>query len=62
MTDKVSFNLNKFFRKIVLKKQHIKKLRNKIYLLDNTKKRNYKTLNLFIIFFYVFTKFFEFFR
>ena len=48
MTDKMSFNLNKFFRKIALKKQHIKKLRNKIYLLDNTKKRNYKTLNLFI--------------
>lgn len=40
-----NFNLNKFFRKIVVKKQYIKKLKNKTCLLENIKEQNYKSLN-----------------
>ncbi len=41
----VKFNLNKFFINIKLKKQYIKKLQDKITLLNNTKEKNYKLLN-----------------
>lgn len=48
MTNKINFNLNKFFDKVALKKQHIKELKNKIYLLNDVKRQNYKNLSLFI--------------
>lgn len=48
MVDKINFNLNEFFCRIALKKQRIKKLKNKIHLLDDIKKQNYKNLNLFL--------------
>lgn len=38
----IHFSLNKFLKKIVLKKEYLKALKNKIYLLSNVKKRNYK--------------------
>ena len=40
-----NLNLNKFLKKIVLKKQYIKKLKNKTCLLENIKEQNYKSLN-----------------
>ena len=43
------FDLNKFFRNIRLKKQYIKKLKNKVFLLNKVKEKNYKTLN-FVMF------------
>ena len=39
------FDLNKFFINIKLKKQYIKKLQEKITLLNNIKEKNYKLLN-----------------
>jgi ribosomal protein S11 len=42
-----NLNLNKFFSDIKLKKQYIKKLKNKVDLLNNLKK-NYKNLSLLI--------------
>ena len=45
-----NFNLNKFLRKIVLKKQFIKKLKNKTCLLNNIKEQNYKNLNSSLFF------------
>ena len=41
----IDFGLNKFFQKIVLKKQYVKVLKNKIDLLHNIKEQNYKSLN-----------------
>lgn len=41
----VKLNLNKFFNKIKLKKQYIKKLQDKIILLSNVKEKNYKALD-----------------
>ena len=43
-----SFNLNKFFQKIISKKQYSKKLKTKINLLTNTKEKNYKNLNFLL--------------
>lgn len=43
--DNVSYNLNKFFQKIVLKKQYAKILKNKFNLLFDVKKQNYKSLS-----------------
>lgn len=45
-----NFNLNKFLKKIVLKKQYIKKLKNKTCLLENIKEQNYKSLNYSLFF------------
>ena len=39
------FYLNKFFKKIILKKRYIQKLKNKISFLNITKKQNHKKLN-----------------
>ena len=41
----INFDLNKFFKKIVIKKQYIKMLKNKIRLLNSIKEQNYKNLN-----------------
>lgn len=41
----VKLNLNNFFNSIKLKKQYIKKLQNKIILLNNIKEKNYKILS-----------------
>ena len=38
--------MNKLFRKIILKKRYIQKLKNKIFFLNITKKQNYKKLNI----------------
>jgi len=43
------FDLNKFFGNIRLKKQYIKKLKTKVFLLNKVKEKNYKTLN-FVMF------------
>jgi len=40
-----NFDLNKFFKEIKLKKQYIKKLKNKVILLNTIKEKNYKTFN-----------------
>ena len=40
-----NFNLNEFLKKIVLKKQYLKKLKNKTCSLENIKEQNYKSLN-----------------
>ena len=40
-----NFNLNKFFRKISLKKQHVKQLKNKVLRLICIKEQNYKSIN-----------------
>lgn len=40
-----NFNLNKFLKKITLKKQYIKKLAQKTLLLKHIKEQNYKKLN-----------------
>lgn len=40
-----NFNINKFLNKIVLKKKYIKKLADKICILENIKEQNFKTLN-----------------
>ena len=40
-----NFDLNKFFKKIVVKKQYIKMLKNKTCLLNSIKENNYKNLN-----------------
>ena len=45
-----NFNLNKFLKKIVLKKQYIKKLKNKTCLLEIIKEQNYKNLNSSLFF------------
>ena len=39
-----NFNLNKFFRKIILKKQYLKKLAQKIALLKHIKEQSHKKL------------------
>ena len=41
----IDFGLNKFFQRIVFKKQYVKMLKNKVYLLHNIKEQNYKSLN-----------------
>lgn len=46
----ISFDLNKFLRGIKLKKQYIEKLRNKISVLNDIKKKNYKNLNSILFF------------
>jgi ribosomal protein S11 len=45
-----NINLNKFFKKIVLKKQYIKKLTNKTCLLESIQEKNYKSLNYSLFF------------
>jgi ribosomal protein S11 len=40
-----NFNLNKFLKDVRLKKQYIVKLKSKISLLNNVKKKDYKSLN-----------------
>ena len=45
MKKKSSFNLNHFFQDLRLKKQYVNILKNKILLLDEIKKKNYKYLN-----------------
>jgi ribosomal protein S11 len=40
-----NFNLNKFLKKLVLKKKYIKTLTDKICLLENIKEQNFKILN-----------------
>lgn len=40
-----NLDFNKFFRDIKLKKQYIKKLKNKISVLNNIKEKNYKNVN-----------------
>lgn len=40
-----NFNLNKFFKKIILKKQYLKKLEQKTLWLKHIKEQNYKKLN-----------------
>lgn len=40
-----NFNLNKFLKKVVFKKKYIKKLTEKICMLENTKEQNFKSLN-----------------
>jgi len=42
---KTKNNLNKFFMDIKSKKQYIKKLKNKVNLMNNFKKNSYKNLN-----------------
>ena len=41
----LNLDFNKFFRVIKLKKQYIKKLKNKIIILNNLKEKNYKNVN-----------------
>ena len=45
-----NFNFNKFLKKIVLKKQYIKKLTDKTCLLEDIKEQNYKSLNYSLFF------------
>lgn len=45
-----SFDLDRFFKDIRLKKQYIKKLKNKIILLSSLKEKNYKNLNSSLLF------------
>ena len=45
----VHFNLNKFLRDIKLKKQYIRKLKKKIFLLSEIKEKNYKTLDFLML-------------
>ena len=40
-----NFNLNKFLKKIVVKKQYLKTLKNETCLLNTVKEQNYKNLN-----------------
>lgn len=44
-----NFNLNKFLKKIILKKQYIKKLAQKALLLQHIKEQNYKKLNYHLL-------------
>lgn len=45
-----NFNLNNFFSNIKLKKQYIKKLQNKVILVDDLKVKNYKKLSPTLLF------------
>lgn len=48
--DNVSYNLNKFFQKIILKKQYAKILKNKLNLLFSAKEQSYKNLSFDLFF------------
>ena len=45
-----SFNVNTFLNYVNVKKQYLKQLNNKIYLIDNIKKKDFKTLNINLFF------------
>jgi hypothetical protein len=44
----INFNLNKFLKKINVKKQYIKMLKNKVYLLNSVTEQNYKIIDQYI--------------
>ena len=42
-------NLNRFLKEIHLKKQHLKKIQNKVCVLSELKEKNYKKVDIFIV-------------
>ena len=50
MIKSYNFNLNKFFRKIALKKQHMKQLKNKVLWLTCIKEQSYKSVSYDLFF------------
>lgn len=47
---KINFDINKLLNNVKLKKQYIKNLKNKIFLLYNIKEKNYKFLDSNFVF------------